>query len=46
MTTALADEQVINTALNMGASGYLVKPFSLDKLEAKILNELMHNCHL
>lgn len=46
MATGAEDERLTGTALKLGASGYLIKPFSLEKLEAIILNEILHHCHL
>lgn len=44
MTSALADERVIKEALELGANGYLVKPFSMAKLETTILCNVLNKC--
>jgi len=36
MTTALSEREDIRKALNMGAAGYLVKPFGFNELLAKV----------
>jgi len=40
MTTALDRESVVREAVALGATAYLVKPFSLEKLEESVLEQL------
>lgn len=43
MTSAIEDERIILEALKLGADGYLVKPFSMAKLEEMILSKVKIN---
>ena len=43
MTTAVEDDKVIEEAMELGANGYLVKPFNLSKLEETILINVIKN---
>ncbi|OGX16593.1 MAG: hypothetical protein A2166_01470 [Omnitrophica WOR_2 bacterium RBG_13_41_10] len=44
MTSALGEERVIKEAMELGADGYLVKPFNMSKLETTILCNVLHKC--
>ena len=44
MTSALGEERVIKEAMELGADGYLVKPFNMSKLEATIFCNVLHKC--
>lgn len=44
MTSALGEDRVIKEAMELGADGYLVKPFNMSKLETTILCNVLHKC--
>ena len=41
LVTALEDEQAMADAVSLGASGFLLKPFSLNSLETALLGKLL-----
>lgn len=41
MTTAVGDDEIVKKATDLGADGYLVKPFNLNKLETTILSNTL-----
>lgn len=43
ITTGVEDTWIIKEAMNLGANGYLVKPFNLVKLEELMLAEILAN---
>lgn len=44
MTTVIEDSKVVKEAIELGADGYLIKPFNLIKLEEKIWNNAIQKC--
>jgi len=45
MTTGVQYDKIIREAMNLGANGYLVKPFNLGKLEETILTNELQKYH-
>jgi two-component system NtrC family response regulator len=40
MATALVDQDVVDEAIKMGASDYIIKPFDLEYLRKSVLTKL------